>query len=148
MSVNKCIFVGNLGKDPEIRTTQQGGKIANFTIAVSDRWKDKKSGEQRERTTWVPIVIFNEHLVTVAERFLHKGSKVYVEGEFTVRKWSDKDGNDRYSTEIVLNRFKGGLQMLDSKSSYGGQDSHGGTVNDPARQGPYNDDLDSEEVPF
>ena len=152
-SVNKVILVGNLGRDVEIRTTQNGMKIANLRIATSERWKDKQSGEYQEKTEWHSVAIFNEHLVGVCERFLKKGSKVYVEGQLQTRKWSDQQGNDRYSTEVVLNRFRGDLQLLDAKES-GGQRE----VNDPARQEPhgsgpagfggFGDGLDSDEVPF
>lgn len=116
-SINKVILVGNLGRDPEIRTTQAGSKVANLRIATSERWKDKNSGEMQERTEWHSIAIFNEHLVGVAERFLSKGSKVYLEGQLATRKWQDQQGQDRYSTEVVLNRFRGELQLLDSKDS-------------------------------
>ena len=133
-SINKVILVGNLGRDPEIRTTQNGMKVANLRIATSERWKDRNSGEMQERTEWHSVVIFNEHLVGVTERFLHKGSKVYVEGQLQTRKWTDQQGQDRYSTEVVLNRFRGDLQMLDSRGdgggggggSYGGGSSSGG----------------------
>jgi single-strand DNA-binding protein len=129
-SVNKVILVGNLGRDPEIRTTQSGLKVANLRIATSERWKDRSSGEMQERTEWHSVAIFNEHLVSVAERFLHKGSKVYVEGQLQTRKWTDQQGMDRYTTEIVMNRFRGELQMLDSRGDsgggYGGDSSGGG----------------------
>ena len=114
-SINKCAFIGNLGKDPEVRTTQSGAKVVSFSIAVSDVWKDKSTGERQEKTTWVPIVIFNEGLAKVAEQYLKKGSKVYVEGAFQVRKWTDKDGADRYNTEIVLAAYRGELALLDSR---------------------------------
>lgn len=115
-SINKVILVGNLGKDPEIRTTQNGSKVCNFSVATSERWKDKNTGEMNEKTEWSNVVIWNEHLVSVAERFLHKGSKVYVEGSLATRKWTDQQGQDRYMTEVVLNRFRGELQMLDTAS--------------------------------
>lgn len=129
-SVNKVILVGNLGRDPEIRTTQSGMKVANLRVATSERWKDRNSGEMQERTEWHNVAIFNEHLVSVAERFLRKGSKVYLEGQLQTRKWTDQQGQDRYTTEVVMNRFRGDLQMLDSRGdsgsgSYGG-DSYGG----------------------
>ena len=129
-SVNKVILVGNLGRDPEIRTTQSGMKVANLRVATSERWKDRNSGEMQERTEWHSVAIFNEHLVSVAERFLRKGSKVYLEGQLQTRKWTDQQGQDRYTTEVVMNRFRGDLQMLDSRGdsgggSYGG-DSYGG----------------------
>lgn len=114
-SVNKVILVGNLGRDPEIRTTQNGTKVGNFTLATSERWKDRNSGEMQERTEWHTVVIWNEHLVSVADKYLHKGSKVYLEGQLQTRKWTDQQGNDRYTTEIVLNPYRGELQMLGSK---------------------------------
>lgn len=113
MSINKCILIGNLGRDPEIRTMQNGNKVANLRVATSERWK--KDGEQQERTEWHSVVIFNEHLITVAEKYLAKGSKIYLEGQLQTRKWTDQQGAEKYSTEIVLNKFRGELQMLDSK---------------------------------
>lgn len=114
-SVNKVILVGNLGRDPEIRNTQSGAKIANLSIATSDTWTDRATGERRERTEWHRVVLFNERTANVAERFLRKGSKVYLEGELQTRKWTDQQGMERYTTEVVLNRFRGDLEMLDSK---------------------------------
>lgn len=115
-SVNKVIIVGNLGADPEIRRTQDGRPIANLNIATSETWRDKSSGERKEKTEWHRVVIFNEGLCKVAEQYLKKGSKVYVEGALTTRKWQDKDGQDRYSTEVVLQGFGGTLTMLDGPS--------------------------------
>lgn len=112
-SVNKVILVGNLGSDPEIRSMQNGSKVANLRIATSESWKDKSSGERKERTEWHTVVIWNDGLVGVAERFLKKGSKVYIEGQLQTRKWQDKDGADRYSTEVVLQGYGGTLTMLD-----------------------------------
>jgi single-strand DNA-binding protein len=109
-SVNKVILLGNLGRDPEVRTTQGGQKIVNLRIATSERWK--KDGQQQEKTEWHSVVIFNEHLADVAERFLRKGSSVYVEGQLATRKWTDQAGQERYSTEVVLSRFKGELTLL------------------------------------
>ena len=111
-SVNKVILVGNLGKDPEVRRTQSGDAIVNFSVATSESWKDKATGERKEKTEWTRIVIFNEHLAKVAESYCRKGTKVYLEGQLATRKWTDKDGIERYSTEVVLNRFKGELQIL------------------------------------
>ena len=145
-SVNKVILVGNLGRDPEIRTTQSGMKVANLRVATSERWKDRNSGEMQERTEWHSVAIFNEHLVSVAERFLHKGSKVYLEGQLQTRKWTDQQGQDRYSTEVVMNRFRGELQMLDSRGE-GGGGSFGGGGNDGGFSGGAGDDLD-DEIPF
>jgi single-strand DNA-binding protein len=157
-SINKVILVGNLGREPEIRTTQNGLKVAILRIATSERWKDRNSGDMQERTEWHSVVIFNEHLVGVAERFLHKGSKVYVEGQLQTRKWTDQQGQDRYSTEVVLNRFRGDLQMLDSRGeggggSYGGGGSggggggYGGGNDGGFGGGPSGDELD-DEIPF
>ena len=145
-SINKVILVGNLGRDPEIRTTQNGMKVANLRVATSERWKDRNSGEMQERTEWHSVAIFNEHLVSVAERFLHKGSKVYLEGQLQTRKWTDQQGQDRYSTEVVMNRFRGELQMLDSRGE-GGGGSFGGGGNDGGFSGGAGDDLD-DEIPF
>lgn len=115
-SVNKVIIVGNLGRDPEIRRTQDGKPIANLTVATSENWRDKSSGERKEKTEWHRVVIFNEGLCKVAEQYLKKGAKVYVEGSLQTRKWTDKDSVERYSTEVVLNGFNSVLTMLDSKS--------------------------------
>ena len=119
-SVNKVILVGNLGRDPEIRTTQDGTKVANLSLATSETWRDRNSGERRERTEWHRVVIFNDKLCEVAEKYLRKGSKIYVEGQLQTRKWTDKDGQDRYSTEVVLQRFRGELTMLDGRQDGGG----------------------------
>lgn len=117
-SVNKAIIVGNLGRDPEIRSLNNGTQVARMTVATSERWKDKQSGDWNEKTEWHKVTIFNEHLVKFAER-LTKGSKVYLEGAIQTRKWTDKDGAERYSTEIVLQRFRGELVLLDGKSGDG-----------------------------
>lgn len=114
-SVNKVIIVGNLGKDPEVRSFQSGGRVASFSVATSERWKDKTSGEAKERTEWHSVDIYNDNLVTVAEKYLRKGSKVYLEGQLETRKWQDKDGNDRYTTSVVLRPFRGELTLLDGK---------------------------------
>ena len=106
-SVNKVILVGNLGRDPEVRSTQNGDKIVNFSIATSERWKDKSTGEQREKTEWHRIVIFNENLARIAEQYLRKGSSVYVEGQLQTRKWQDQSGAEKYTTEVVLQRYRG-----------------------------------------
>lgn len=119
-SVNKVILVGNLGADPEIRRLQSGDMIASLRIATSESWRDRQTGERRERTEWHTVVIFNENLAKVAEQYLKKGSKVYVEGALQTRKWQDQNGNDRYSTEIVLQKFRGELQMLDRAGSNDG----------------------------
>ncbi len=112
-SVNKVILVGNLGRDPEIRSTQDGMRVANLSLATSEQWRDRASGERKERTEWHRVVIFNERLVELAQKYLRKGSKIYVEGALQTRKWTDQQGQDRYSTEVVLQRFRGELTMLD-----------------------------------
>jgi single-strand DNA-binding protein len=125
-SVNKVILIGNLGRDPEVRSMQSGGKVCNLSIATSENWKDRNSGERREKTEWHRVVIFNENLIQVAERFLKKGSKVYIEGQIETRKWADQSGQERYSTEIVLRPFRGELTMLDGREGGGGGSSGGG----------------------
>lgn len=134
-SVNKVILIGNLGKDPEVKSFQNGGRIANFSIATSENWKDKASGERKERTEWHNIVLQSDGLVGVAERYLRKGSKVYVEGQLRTRKWQDKDGNDRYTTEISVG-INGVLTMLDGAPGAGGGSGGGGGGQ---RSGDYND---------
>ena len=119
-SVNKVILVGNLGKDPEIRRTQDGRPIANLSVATSESWRDKNTGERKEKTEWHRVVIFNEGLCKIAEQYLKKGSKVYLEGALQTRKWQDKDGQDKYSTEVVLQGFNSSLTMLDGRSGGGG----------------------------
>jgi single-strand DNA-binding protein len=128
-SVNKVILVGNLGKDPEIRRTQDGRPIANLRIATSESWRDKASGERREKTEWHSVVIFNENLCKIAEQYLRKGSKVFIEGALQTRKWQDQSGQERYSTEVVLQGFNGNLTMLDGRAggmAEGGQSEYGG----------------------
>lgn len=125
-SVNKVILVGNLGRDPEVRTFQNGGKVCNLRIATSETWKDRNTGERRERTEWHTVAIFQEGLVRVCEQYLRKGSKVYLEGKLQTRKWQDQSGNDRYSTEVVLQGFDGTLIMLDGRSGGGGGGDYGG----------------------
>src|SRR5690348_10547241 len=126
-SVNKVILVGNLGRDPEVRRTQANDAIVNLSVATSENWRDKQTGERREKTEWHRVVIFNENLAKVAEQYLRKGSKVYLEGSLTTRKWTDKDGQEKYSTEVVLNRFNGTLVMLDGRGGGGeGGGSFGG----------------------
>lgn len=119
-SVNKVILVGNLGRDPEIRRTQDGRPIANLRVATSESWRDKTSGERREKTEWHSVVIFSEPLCRIVEQYLRKGSKVYIEGQLQTRKWQDQQGQDRYSTEVVLQGFNGSLTMLDGRSSGAG----------------------------
>ena len=119
-SVNKVILVGNLGNDPDIRRTQDGRPIANLSVATSESWKDRNTGERREKTEWHRVVIFNEGLCRIAEQYLRKGSKVYLEGQLQTRKWQDQNGQDRYSTEVVLQGFNGNLTMLDNRGEGGG----------------------------
>ena len=121
-SVNKVILVGNLGRDPEVRTFQNGGKVCNLRIATSERWKDRNTGEQRERTEWHSVAIFSEPLARTAEQYLRKGSKVYLEGQLETRKWQDQSGQDRYSTEVVLRPYTSTMVMLDGRGGGGGGD--------------------------
>jgi len=129
-SVNKVILIGNLGKDPEVRSMQNGGKVVNLSIATSETWRDKNSGERQEKTEWHRVVIFNEKLGEVAEKYLKKGAKVYVEGALQTRKWTDNSGVEKYSTEVVLQRFRGELTMLDGGRSGGGGGGGGGGGDD------------------
>lgn len=145
-SVNKVILIGNLGADPEVRTFQNGGKVCNLRIATSEVWKDKNTGERREKTEWHQVAIFNDGLVRVAEQYLRKGSKVYLEGSLATRKWQDQSGNDRYSTEVVLQGFDSKLVMLDGKPQSDGQSGYGGGQTDQAGGQP-SGDID-DEIPF
>src|SRR5210317_1184438 len=124
-SVNKVILIGNLGRDPEVRTFQNGGKVCNLRIATSETWKDRNTGERRERTEWHSVAIFSEPLVRVAEQYLRKGSKIYIEGQLETRKWQDQSGADRYSTEVVLRPYTSTLTMLDGRGDGGGQGGGG-----------------------
>ena len=125
-SVNKVILIGNLGRDPEIRTFQNGGKVCNLRIATSENWKDRNTGERRERTEWHSVAIFNENLAGLAERYLKKGSKVYIEGKLETRKWQDQSGQDRYSTEVVLRPYGGEMTFLDGPGGGGNGGGGGG----------------------
>jgi single-strand DNA-binding protein len=129
-SVNKVILVGNLGKDPEVRSTQDGSKIVNLTLATSETWNDRASGERKEKTEWHRVVIFNDRTADVAEKYLKKGAKIYVDGSLQTRKWTDQGGQERYTTEVVIGRFNGALTMLDTRSGGGdgGGYSEGGSV--------------------
>ncbi len=132
-SVNKVILIGNLGRDPEVRSFQNGGKVCNLRIATSENWKDKNTGERREKTEWHSVAIFQEGLVRIAEQYLKKGSKVYIEGQLQTRKWQDQSGADRYTTEVVLQGFNGTLTMLDGRdgpAGGGGGDYGGGQSGD------------------
>ena len=131
-SVNKVILVGNLGRDPEIRSTQDGTRVANMSIATSESWRDKATGERKERTEWHRVVIFNERLVDIVEKYLKKGSKVYIEGALQTRKWTDNTGAEKYSTEVVLQKFRGELTMLDGGRGEGGG-AGGGYAGGPGR---------------
>lgn len=138
-SVNKCIIVGNLGKDPESRSFQNGGKVVSFSVATSESWKDKNSGERQEKTEWHNISIFSEGLARVAEQYLKKGSKVYLEGHLETRKWQDNNGADRYSTEVVLRNFNSSLVLLDGKS-----DGQSSGRREPDQRASAYDDLDDD----
>jgi single-strand DNA-binding protein len=152
-SVNKVILVGNLGADPEIRTLNSGDRVANLRVATSETWRDRNSGERKERTEWHRVVIFNDNLVKVAENFLKKGSKVYLEGALQTRKWQDQSGQDKFSTEVVLQKFRGELTMLDGRGEGGsGDDDYagGGGFQRAQPSGPrenFTADLD-DEIPF
>ena len=159
-SVNKVILVGNLGKDPEVRHTQDGKAIVNLSLATSESWRDKATGERKEKTEWHRVVIFNENLAKVAEQYLKKGSTVYIEGQLQTRKWTDKDGAEKYSTEVVLQNFRGELTMLGGKPGGEGGSSYGGGGDDFGQSSPmerpraaaakpqsFTRDLD-DEVPF
>ncbi|WP_071674655.1 single-stranded DNA-binding protein [Nioella nitratireducens] len=141
-SVNKVILVGNLGRDPEVRSFQNGGKVCNLRIATSENWKDRNTGERRERTEWHSVAIFSEPLARIAEQYLRKGSKVYIEGQLETRKWQDQSGQDRYSTEVVLRPYRGELTLLDSRSDSGGGGGYGGGSGSGGGGGGYPDDRD------
>lgn len=143
-SVNKVIILGALGRDPEVRTFQSGGKVCNLRVATSERWKDRNSGEQKERTEWHSVAIFSEPLANIAEQYLRKGSKVYLEGQLETRKWQDQSGQDRYSTEVALRPYRSTLTLLDKPS---GQNSYQGSNAGPQTSAPVHDDL-SDEIPF
>jgi single-strand DNA-binding protein len=148
-SVNKVILVGNLGKDPEVRRTTSGDPIVNLSVATSESWRDKASGERKEKTEWHRVVIFNKNLAEVAEKYLRKGSKVYVEGQLQTRKWTDKDGAEKYSTEVVLQNFRGELTMLDGRSGGEGSGASlgGGRGSSEAPASFQRDEMD-DEIPF
>ena len=162
-SVNKVTLVGNLGRDPEVRSTQDGAKIVQLSLATSERWKDRNTGEQRERTEWHRVVIFNENLGRIAEQYLRKGSTCYIEGQLQTRKWTDNQGVEKYTTEVVLQRYRGELTLLGGRGdsgggSYGGGDGGGGSSSSPdsgsggsnnaaSSPPPMRDDLD-DDIPF
>jgi single-strand DNA-binding protein len=152
-SVNKVILVGNLGKDPEIRTMQSGDKVANFSVATSESWKDKASGERKEKTQWHNVVVWNQGLVTIVERYIKKGSKVYLEGQLETRKYTDSAGVEKWTTEVVLRPFRGELTMLDSKGAGGeGSFRDSGGASYDAGPAPANNsrpvDALEDEIPF
>jgi len=148
-SVNKVILIGNLGKDPEVRRMTSGEPVVSFSIATSETWRDKSSGERKEKTEWHRVVVFNKNLAEVAEKYLRKGSKVYIEGSLQTRKWTDKDGAEKYTTEVVLQNFRGELTMLDTRGGEGGGGGGGreraGAGDAPARF--QRDEMD-DEIPF
>ena len=160
-SVNKVILVGNIGRDPEIRSTQDGTRIANLSLATSENWRDKAIGERKEKTEWYRVVVFNDRLVDVIEKYVKKGAKLYIEGQLQTRKWTDKEGQERYTTEVVLGRFNGQLTMLDGRSGgegFGGGADHdaapaprassgGGGMSRGGGRAPAAQDLD-DEIPF
>lgn len=145
-SVNKVILVGNLGKDPEVRSFQNGGSVCSFSLATSENWRDKSTGERREKTEWHNVSIFSEGLIKVAQQYLKKGAKVYIEGQLETRKWQDKEGKDRYTTEVVLRNFGATLVMLDGRRDAGSGDFGGGRDAMPA-SGGQSFELD-DEIPF
>ena len=149
MSLNQCSFIGNLGADPEMRRTQSGNPVVSLRLAVSEKWRDKNSGEQREKTEWVPVVIFSEGLCKVAEQYLRKGSKVYVSGKFQTRKWQDQEGKDRYSTEVVLQGFDAKLTMLDGpKGNTDAQRDNYSQNYRPGDQGGFGGGQEEDSIPF
>jgi single-strand DNA-binding protein len=154
-SLNKVMIIGNLGRDPEVRKLPSGDPVVNLRVATSETWRDKASGEKRDRTEWHSVAIFNENLARVAENYLRKGTRVYIEGQLQTRKWQDKDGQDKYSTEIVLQKFRGDLQILSPKgeeSSFSGDDDRGsssfGGGRAPAREGAKESFELDDEIPF
>ncbi|MCY3878529.1 MAG: single-stranded DNA-binding protein [Rhodobacteraceae bacterium] len=158
-SVNKVILIGNLGADPEIREFSSGTRYCNLRVATSERWKDRNSGENRERTEWHRVTIYNEHLVRIAEAYLRKGSKVYLEGQLETRKWQDQNGNERYSTDVALRPFRSELTMLDSRGSSDGYQSAGDAGSGRGREeyserqwsreaGSAAEDSTSDDIPF
>jgi single-strand DNA-binding protein len=157
-SVNKVILVGNLGRDPEIRSFQNGGRVANLSVATSENWRDKATGERKERTEWHRVAIFNDRLVEVVEKYLKKGAKVYIEGQLETRKWTDQSGQEKYTTEVVLRQFRGELTMLDGRGGGGGgggpDDDMGGSAppssggSGGARGGGRKSDVLDDDIPF
>lgn len=154
-SVNKVILIGNLGRDPEVRHNQDGSKIVQLSVATSETWRDKATGERRDRTEWHRVVVFNDRLADVAEKYLHKGSKIFVEGQLQTRKWTDKEGTEKYTTEVVLSKYRGEITMLDSRADgqQGGgyapqQGSNTGASNAPAAPAGGSAAALDDEIPF
>ena len=145
-SVNKVILLGNLGRDPDVRASQDGNKIVNLSIATSERWKDRNSGEQREKTEWHRIVVFNEGLVNIIQQYVKKGSNVFLEGQLQTRKWEDKDGIEKYTTEVVLQGFNSTFKMLDSRNS-GSIDSNFSQDNSISASSDFDSEID-DDIPF
>lgn len=142
-SLNKVTLIGNLGQDPEIKATQNGAEVANFSLACTERWKDKQTGETREKTEWVRCVVWNEHLVKVCKSYLKKGAQIYVEGKFSTRKWTDKDGQEKWTTEVVLENFNGAILMLGKKP-----EGESGAASAPAASRPVASAELDDEIPF
>lgn len=144
-SVNKVILVGRVGKSPELRTFQDGGRVANFSMAVSEKWKDKNSGEYKEKTEWVNVSVTNSNLVSVVERFVTKGSQIYIEGQLQTRKWTDSNGVDKYATEVVLKPFRGEIVLLDSKKDEPKEDQEESIFTESSK---FSNVFDDDEIPF
>jgi single-strand DNA-binding protein len=149
-SVNKVILVGNLGKDPEVRMTQEGAKIVTFSLATSEQWKDRETQERKDRTEWHRVVIFNEKLAEVAEKYLRKGGKIYLEGQLQTRKWTDQSGQERYTTEVIVPRFRGEMTMLDSArgQGMGGESESFNNPTNSAREAFPSTDIIDDDLPF
>mgnify|MGYP001184041314 CR=1 FL=1 len=148
-SVNKVILVGNLGRDPEVRSMQNGGELVTLSVATSEQWTDKNTNERKDKTEWHRVVIFNENLVRIAKQYLQKGKRIYVEGQLQTRKWQDQSGQDKYSTEVVLGKFRGDLQILDSRDSGGSDFSSSKEIQQPASQSSNEIPVDfNDDIPF
>lgn len=144
---NKVIICGRLGQDPEVKQFPNGGQVVNLRIATSETWKDKNTGERKERTEWHSVAIFNEPVGRIAEQYLRKGSEVLIEGQLETRKWQDQSGNDRYSTEVVIRPFSGGVNLIGGRSG-GGEQGGGGGVGQTQQQEPRRDEVDASDIPF
>lgn len=148
MSINKVILVGNVGQDPEIRSTQDGREIANFSLATSESWKDKSTGEKRDKTEWHRVVIFSQGLVSVVKNYVKKGAKLYIEGQLQTRKWTDNNGVEKYTTEIVLQNYNSTLQIIDSKNSASGSDSYSSNQSSSKSRNDISIEETDDEIPF